>query len=398
MSYPKQQPAANYPPGQYPPGAPPPVGQPSQYPPPGQPGQYTPPGQPGQYPPTGQPGQYPPAGQYPPPGQPGQYPPTGQPGQYPPAGQYPPPGQQGQYPPTGHPGQYPPTGQPGQYPPAGQYPPPGQPGQYPPGPYPPVGQPGPYPPVGQPGQYPPPGQPGHYPSQGGYPPMAPGGQPSHGPQPGFDSVDSDPEDYVRSKDAKQPVTVKFVNKTTSKVKLYWIDYKGKFKKSGKIKEGRAEVVDSYEGHKFMVEGKKSSDPVINGNEMFIVRTGHGSHGEVKADITHGPKDIKNLRSAQNGHPVQLKFSNRTHSYATLELVDQSGHTKHLKDIAPKKAWSFNTFEGQYLVAHEKGKKHEKFALNYGQFWKATKPHIPNFVEKVLITEDLDDSSSSSSSD
>ena len=93
---------------------------------------------------------------------------------------------------------------------------------------------------------------------------------------------------MRSKDAKQPVTVKFVNKTTSKVKLYWIDYKGKFKKSAKIKEGRIEVIDSYEGHKFMAEGKKSSDPVINGNEMFIVRTGHGSHGEVKADITHGP--------------------------------------------------------------------------------------------------------------
>lgn len=98
------------------------------------------------------------------------------------------------------------------------------------------------------------------------------------------------------------------------------------------------------------------------------------------------EDIKNLRSAQKGHPVQLKFSNRTHSYATLELVDQNGHPKHLKDIAPKKAWSFNTFEGQYFIAYEKGKKHDKLALNYGQFWKATKPHIPNFVEKVLITE------------
>uniref|UniRef100_A0A7M5XJJ7 von Hippel-Lindau disease tumour suppressor beta domain-containing protein n=1 Tax=Clytia hemisphaerica TaxID=252671 RepID=A0A7M5XJJ7_9CNID len=205
---------------------------------------------------------YPPAGQYPPPGQPGQYPPTGQPEQYPPTGQYPPPGQ------------------PGQYPPAGQYPPPGQPGQYPPGPYPPVGQPGPYPPVGQPGQYPPPGQPGHYPSQGGYPPMAPGGQP------GFDSVDSDPEDYLRSKDESQPVTVKFVNKTTFKVKLYWLDFKGDLKKPCKIKEGRVEKVDSYEGHKYMAFGYYGK-LVINGNELFIVRTGHGSHGKVQAEITNG---------------------------------------------------------------------------------------------------------------
>lgn len=93
---------------------------------------------------------------------------------------------------------------------------------------------------------------------------------------------------IRSKDSKYPVRVKFVNKTQKKLKLFWVDNKGKFKKAGKIKEGRIEVIDSFEGHKFVADTKKGSPTVINGNMMYIVHATPGSSGEVKAEITTGP--------------------------------------------------------------------------------------------------------------
>ena len=82
--------------------------------------------------------------------------------------------------------------------------------------------------------------------------------------------------------------MKFVNKTQKKLKLFWVDHKGKFKKAGKLKEGRIEVIDSYEGHKFVADTKKGSPTVINGNLMYIVHATPGSSGEVKAEITTGP--------------------------------------------------------------------------------------------------------------
>ena len=72
------------------------------------------------------------------------------------------------------------------------------------------------------------------------------------------------------------------------MKLYWVDHKGKFKKAGKLKEGRIEVIDSYEGHKFVAEGNKGNDPIINGNLMYIAYATPGSSGEVKAEISSGP--------------------------------------------------------------------------------------------------------------
>jgi len=91
----------------------------------------------------------------------------------------------------------------------------------------------------------------------------------------------------RAKDDRHPVTVKFTNKTKSKVKLYWINYKGNFKQKDKVKEGRTVSVNSYEGHTFMV-GSKKDDAVINGNLLFRVHTARGSHGEVRGEITRGP--------------------------------------------------------------------------------------------------------------
>ena len=93
---------------------------------------------------------------------------------------------------------------------------------------------------------------------------------------------------VRSKDSKYPVRVKFVNRTRNKLQLVWLNQKGKFKKVAKMKEGQAEVIDSYEGHKFVVDAKKGSEPLINGNQTFIVHATPGSSGEIKAEITHGP--------------------------------------------------------------------------------------------------------------
>lgn len=93
---------------------------------------------------------------------------------------------------------------------------------------------------------------------------------------------------IKSKHDKHPVRVKFINKTNQKLKLYWVDHKGKFKKREKIKEGRIEVADTYETHPFMAEGKKGPDVVINGNQLFLPQAMHGGHGEVKAEITIGP--------------------------------------------------------------------------------------------------------------
>lgn len=93
-----------------------------------------------------------------------------------------------------------------------------------------------------------------------------------------------------------------------------------------------------------------------------------------------------MRSKPTGQPVRIKFSNRTHHYATIKEVDEQGGFHKRKDIAPKKAWVVDTFEGRYFVACEKGKDHEELDLNYGWFHLVTKPINPQSVQKVLVTE------------
>ena len=97
------------------------------------------------------------------------------------------------------------------------------------------------------------------------------------------------------------------------------------------------------------------------------------------------EDIKNLRSS-NGQPTRIKFSNRTHEVASIDWIDTNGSRKHIKDIPPKRAWTYDTLENHVFVAYEKGHKHDELALNYGWFWKVNKAHNPQFVEKIMITE------------
>ena len=92
---------------------------------------------------------------------------------------------------------------------------------------------------------------------------------------------------IFAKHSKYPINVKFVNKSGDKVKVYWIDEKGKFKKVLKLKEGRIDVLGTFEGYAFIAD----DDAIINGNTMFLVHTAPGGHGEVKAEITRGPSKI-----------------------------------------------------------------------------------------------------------
>lgn len=178
--------------------------------------------------------------------------------------------------------------------------------------------------------------------------------------------------------------------------MYWINEKGKFKKMDKLKEGRIEVIKTFETHPFSAEGKKGRDPVINGNIVFFPQPYPGGHGEVTAEITLGPKEPSNLRSAATGHPTRVKFSNRTHVYATLKWIDPHGKEHKVKDIPPKKAWVTDSCEGHYFIACEQGRENEILDLNYGWFHLVQRTANPQKVRKVLITEPMDDSSSSSS--
>ena len=97
------------------------------------------------------------------------------------------------------------------------------------------------------------------------------------------------------------------------------------------------------------------------------------------------EDIKNLCSTQ-GQPARVKFSNRTHNVASIDWIDTQGVRKHIKDIPPKKAWIYDTLENHIFIAYEKGHKKDELVLNYGWFWRVAKPHKPQYVQKVLITE------------
>ena len=75
-----------------------------------------------------------------------------------------------------------------------------------------------------------------------------------------------------SKEDKHPLSVKFTNKAGKKVKLFWINKRGRRKRKGNIKEGQSKTVDTYETHVFMAFNRKlSREPLpINGSPVFYV--------------------------------------------------------------------------------------------------------------------------------
>ena len=122
----------------------------------------------------------------------------------------------------------------------------------------------------------------------------------------------------------------------------------------------------------------------------------GGHGTIRADITHGP-NRKSLRSSPSGAPVTVKFSNRSHKTVSIKWIDVNGQPKHIKDLAPKKAWLFNSCDGHYFIACERGRDKEEMDLNCGWFYLVKQGSNHQYVKKVIITEPIDSSSSSSSS-
>ena len=73
-----------------------------------------------------------------------------------------------------------------------------------------------------------------------------------------------------SREDKNPMTVKFTNRTGKKIKLFWINKKGRRKRKGKLKDGQSKAVDTYETHVFMAFNKKlCREPLlINGSPVF----------------------------------------------------------------------------------------------------------------------------------
>jgi len=178
--------------------------------------------------------------------------------------------------------------------------------------------------------------------------------------------------------------------------LYWIDERGKFKKITKLKRGQTEDIDTFESHPFVAESKDGHGAVINGNVAFVPEHAPGGHSSVRAEITNEPHR-KNLRSPLAGPPVVLKFSNRTHKTVTVKWIDTNGQQKVIKELGPKKAWLFNSCEGHYFTACERGRDREEMELNFGWFYLAKRGSNLQAPKKVVITEPTDDSSSSSSS-
>lgn len=275
------------------------------------------------------------------------------------------------------------------YPPPapGQYPPPA-PGQFPP-------PPGLYPQL-PPGQYPP-----NVNSGGAFAPqypMVPQPSISIGPQ-GFDTVDSEDEDIVCTKENKYPMLVTFINKSGKKASIRWIDEDGNSEKITTLKANARKDIDTWESHPFFAESATDGDDLlINGNFVFIPRKVSGGHNSIKVEITRSPQHVTQLRSPLNGFSVTVKFSNRTKSVVSVRWINTDGLLQPIKDIPPLKAWVFHSCEGHYFTACQKGQDDSPLKLNRGWFYWVQRTPNPQTITKVLITEDYVDLDASSSSD
>lgn len=296
-------------------------------------------------------------------------------------------------------------------PPAGLYPGPDA-GAYPPslgGPLPgdyfcPSGPyaaplPGPYPlQVGpHPGTFPAHGRPlppGLHP--GAFPP---GPHPSH-KHVDVESDDSDPSGFaLYSKEDKHPLSVKFTNKAGRKVKLYWINERGRRKRKGKIKEGQSKTVDTYETHVFMAFSRKvSREPLpINGSPVFNAFP--HKHGDKLVEVEiKKPSGSSFNRLKSEAHvtvPIEVKFVNRAKCPVQLEWISPQGHRETKKHLAKGRCWRTTCWEGHCWVCSDPKKDGHFFALNYGLHYRVQKTR--GALEKVFITAGSNVSGSSSSS-
>ena len=83
---------------------------------------------------------------------------------------------------------------------------------------------------------------------------------------------------LRSREDKNPLSVKFINRSGKMVNLYWLDKKGRHKKMKKLKEGKSVDIPTYETHAFMAVKKKGDPVTIDGNVTYFARP-TGSHGK-----------------------------------------------------------------------------------------------------------------------
>ncbi|XP_046843581.1 uncharacterized protein LOC124437654 [Xenia sp. Carnegie-2017] len=281
----------------------------------------------------------------------------------------------------------PPPGQPGY-----GMPPPGQPGYG----MPPPGQPG-YgmPPPGQPGYgMPPPGYPGGYayPSSSGYPH-------SHGDKTktGNDSDDSQPGDSaLRSKGQGKKIYCIFQNLTGKKVELYQIDAHGKVHRLIKLKDGKKERLEVYEGDVFVAGStKKKMRLLINNNTVYTAMTEKEGENTVLAHISRGPDEVDDLSSDEhNNVEVKVKFVNRSKNTVQLVLIDHKGKWLNKKVVIPGKCYTTKSYGGHKWIAHDVQDEDEGLYLNYGFFYSPWKSKLAK--ERVIITHDRPFSESSSS--
>ena len=98
----------------------------------------------------------------------------------------------------------------------------------------------------------------------------------------------------RSKNEKYPLKVRFYNKTGRKVKLIWLNYDGDCEKICTVKDGKSELIDTYETHPWSADDKKGKCLVIGKNIVFFPKAVSGMHGEIKAEIKRGPGNNSDL--------------------------------------------------------------------------------------------------------
>lgn len=97
---------------------------------------------------------------------------------------------------------------------------------------------------------------------------------------------------LRSKGSTKRIKCTFLNHADTKVVLYTIDEKGKMHKVAKMKDGKKEVIDTFEGNIFLARSKKRKlrgrSLVINNNILYAVTAEDGDNDRVKAEILRGP--------------------------------------------------------------------------------------------------------------